>query len=103
MIRRIFVAIAIAFIAVSTVLWAPLSATAGAQDYSQNQQASQSYAQSGDQSSGQTEYGQTQDASDYSYANNQSNQAAAQDSTQESQYAQQEQSYQSEQQSYQGS
>ncbi|MEO0488085.1 MAG: hypothetical protein AAFZ49_00835 [Cyanobacteria bacterium J06659_2] len=99
MIRRIFVAIAIAFIAVSTVLWAPLSATAGAQDYSQNQQESQSY----DQSSGQTEYGQTQDASDYSYANNQSNQAAAQDSTQESQYAQQEQSYQSEQQSYQGS
>ncbi|PSN18008.1 hypothetical protein C7271_14745 [filamentous cyanobacterium CCP5] len=87
--RHLLAAGAIAFLMLTTLIGSPLSAVA-AENYSQNQQESQSYPE-------QATY-KGQDSSDYS-RDQQSNQAKAQDQQsnqadgQQKQYAQQERSY----------
>ncbi|MDA0268401.1 MAG: hypothetical protein O2890_16105 [Cyanobacteria bacterium] len=96
MMRRLWSVIALTVLAVGTLLWAPLPATA-AQDYGQSQQADQGYGQSGTQA----DYGQTQTAGeDYDYK---SNQQSSQADGQDQQYGQEDQSAQQQQQDYQAS
>lgn len=93
MIRRLFVAVAVAFFTVGAFTGSPLAVIAATQDYSQSQ-PDQSYA-------GQAEYDKKQESADYSYTDEQADQAKAQQkqtsqADAKKQYAQQ-QSYQNKQ------
>lgn len=94
MIRRLFIAVAIAFLTVGTFFGSQPSAIAATQAYSPSKQ-DQSYPS-------QSEYDKKQESSDYSYKDKQTDQSKPQEKqsnqadANKKQYAQQEQSYQKE-------